>query len=175
MNRKKAIVLALLASIVINLIFVGGIAFRYLNSERGIMGRPLPPNIGWIVRDLSEERRSELASILQQKFKEIRPIREEMFVVQSSVNQLIVAQPFDAVALELAFTKLRETNTRYQEFSHRQINEILNGLSEEERRTAMGFMERRGPRDGRNRFRGIDGGPPGGGPTPPEDANDFSF
>jgi len=182
MNRNQFIVLALLASIAINLVFVGGIAFRYLNSERSGMGRPLPPNIGWIVRDLSEDRRSELAPILQQSFEEIRPIRGELFVVQRSVNQLMAAQPFDAVALELAFTQLREINTRYQELSHRQTNDILNQLSEEERRIALEFVERRGPRDGRDGFKGSDGssrfggpgGPGGPGrlpPPPPEDAN----
>ncbi len=183
MNRNKLITGVLLASLAINLIFVGGIAVRYFNLESFDGGRPLPPNVGWIVRDLSDARRDELSPLLQQSFEQARPLRSEMFAAQGKVNQLMSAQPFDGAALAQAFAELREVNIRYQQLSHQQTSTILNELTEEERRIAMEFVERRGPRDGRDGFRGRDGGPGGPGqrgpgdperrqrPPPPEDLN----
>lgn len=180
MNRNKLILLGLLVSIAINLVFVGGIAFRFSNFQSEFGGRPLPPNIGWIVRDLSEERRSELSALLRQGFEETRPVRTEMLNAQRLVNELMAAQSFDGAALDQAFADLRAANLRYQALSHEQTGMILNELSEQERQTAMEFVQRRGPRDGRDGFRGREGGPgfsrrgfpgPGGSgrPPPPED------
>ena len=161
MNRNKLINGILLVSLAINLVFIGGIAFRYSNMNRFESGRPLPPNVGWIVRDLSDSRREELDPLLRQSFEEVRPLRMEMIIAQRQVNQLMSAQPFDAAGLAQAFRTLREVNVRYQAMSHEQTSTILDELSEEERRIAMEFVERRGPRDGRDGFRGREGGPGG--------------
>ncbi|PCJ22468.1 MAG: hypothetical protein COA96_14400 [SAR86 cluster bacterium] len=163
MNKNNFVILGLLISIAINLFFVGGIAYRFSNFKTGFMGRPLPPNVGWIVRDLSEERRTQLSPLLQQSFDATRSIRGEMFTTQRRVNELMSAQPFDGAALNQAFTELRDANLRYQSLSHEQTSLILNELSEEERQTALEFIERRGPRDGRDGFRGMEHGPNFGG------------
>jgi uncharacterized membrane protein len=159
MNRKQILNGVLLLSLTINLIFIGGMATRYFSMEDRAGSRPLPPNVGWIVRDLSEERRQELAPVLRQSFEESMPVRREMFAAQRRVNRLMSAQPFDDAALELAFQQLRELNIGYQQLSHQQTGIILNELSDEERRAAMEFVQRRGPRDGRDGFRGGDGQP----------------
>jgi uncharacterized membrane protein len=172
MTKNKVLLVVLLLSIAINLFFVGGIAYRVANfrDERSV--RPLPPNIGWVVRDLEETRRSELEPQLRTSFEEIGPIRREMMSAQRQVNELMAAQPFDAEALTAAFAELREINIRYQALSHEQTSEILALLTEEERQSALEFVQRRGPRDGRDGFRGRDGGPGfrgtrGSGDTPP--------
>ena len=181
MTKKRILLIGLLFSISINLFFVGGIAYRVANFDGEEFSRPLPPNIGWVVRDLEESRRSELEPQLRQSFAEIFSIRREMMRAQRQVNDLISAQQFDANALNVAFASLREANIRYQALSHDQTSEILALLSEEERQAALEFVQRRGPRDGRDGFRGRDGGPgfrgPGGSdgqrppPTQPTDAN----
>ena len=166
MTKKRFLLVGLLLSISINLFFVGGIAYRIANFDGERFGRPLPPNVGWVVRDLEESRRSELEPQLRESFEAIYSIRREMMNAQQQVNNLMSAQPFDATALNIAFAALREANIRYQELSHDQTSEILGLLSEEERQAALEFVQRRGPRDGRDGFRGRDGGPghrrPGG-------------
>jgi uncharacterized membrane protein len=182
MTKKRILLIILLFSISINLFFVGGIAYRVANFDDERFGRPLPPNVGWVVRDLEESRRSELEPQLRESFTEIFPIRREMMTAQRQVNDLMSAQPFDANALNVAFASLREANIRYQALSHDQTSDILGLLSEEERQAALEFVQRRGPRDGRDGFRGRDGGPgfrrPGGPDgkrsppsPPPTDAN----
>lgn len=158
MNKNKLIVLGLLFSLAMNLLFIGGIAYRSSNYQTEYSGRPLPPNVGWLARDLEEDRRSELQPLLQQSFEEIGPLRRDMITAQRRVNELISAQPFDSNALNQAFTELRTINLRYQELSHQQTSKILTELTEQERQTALEFIQRRGPRDGRDWFRGREGG-----------------
>lgn len=158
MTNNKFLLLGLLLSISINLFFVGGITYRVANFDGERSGRPLPPNVGWVVRDLEASRRGELEPQLRQSFEAIDPIRREMMSTQRQVNELMSAQPFDANALNAAFASLREASIRYQALSHQQTSEILGLLSEEERQAALEFVQRRGPRDGRDGFRGRDNG-----------------
>jgi uncharacterized membrane protein len=114
MTKKRILLIGLLLSISINLFFVGGIAYRVANFDDERFGRPLPPNVGWVVRDLEESRRSELEPQLRESFQEIFPIRREMMTAQRQVNDLMSTQPFDANALNVAFASLREANIRYR-------------------------------------------------------------
>ena len=158
MNKVKLIILGLVISVAINLVFIGGIGYRASNF-RDFGPRPFPPNVGWVVRDLSEERRRELEPLLEQSYEEIRPMRGEMIAAQRRINELMASPSFDAEALNQAFAELRNVSERYQALSHQQTIAILNELSEAERQMAMEFVQRRGPREGRDRFRGRSGGP----------------
>ncbi|MCH8176114.1 MAG: periplasmic heavy metal sensor [Proteobacteria bacterium] len=167
MNKTKLILLALLVSVAVNLIFIGGISYR-ASMLQAFSGRPFPPNVGWIVRDLSEERRSELTGFLERSADEIGPMRGQMFAAQRQVNQLMAAPEFDSEAINQAFAELREVNLRYQALSHEQSIALLNELTAQERQMALEFVNRRGPRDGIEGFRSGQrgfGGPRGrGGP-----------
>lgn len=167
MNRTRLLLLALVASFALNLFFVGGIATR-VNRVDDFRGRPMPPNVNWMVRDLSEDRRAELLPLMERSAEEIRPIRREMFESQRRVNELMLSADYDPAGLEQAFAELRDKNLRYQALSHRHSVEMLNELTAEERAKAVEFISRRGPEDGRDRRMG-DGRPPGprGGPPPP--------
>lgn len=142
--------LALVASLALNLFFVGGIAYRVNRSDE-FSARPLPPNVNWMVRDLSEERRAELQPLLERSADEIRPIRRQLFDAQRRVNELMANPDYAAATLEQAFVALREANLRYQEMSHQHSVAMLNELTEAERQVAVEFINRRGPRDGRDR------------------------
>lgn len=178
MTKNRIFLLGLLVSIAINLFFIGGIAYRVANFQGDRSSRPLPPNVGWVVRDLEESRRSELEPQLREGFMAIEPIRREMIDAQRRVNELMAAQPFEAAALDAAFAALRETNIRYQALSHQQTSRLFGLLSEEERAAALEFVKRRGPRDGRDGFRGRDGSSgfrgmrgPDSRPPPPQPAD----
>ena len=167
MNKTKLILFALLVSVAVNLFFIGAIGYRASRFQE-FSGRPFPPNVGWIVRDLSEERRTELASFRERSAEEIGPMRGQMFAAQRQVNQLMAAPEFDSAAINRAFAELRDVNLRYQALSHEQSIALLNALTTQERQMALEFLNRRGPRDGRDGFRGRErgfGGPRGpGGP-----------
>jgi len=173
MNKTKLILFALLVSVAVNLFFIGAIGYRAYRFQE-FSGRPFPPNVGWIVRDLSEERRTELASFRERSAEEIGPMRGQMFAAQRQVNQLMAAPEFDSAAINRAFAELRDVNLRYQALSHEQCIALLNALTTQERQMALEFLNRRGPRDGRDGFRGRErgfggprgpGGPRSGGPS----------
>ena len=149
-NRRRGLIVALLISIAINLFFVGGVAYRLyrLNSETNI-GRPIPPNISWLIRDLTAERQEELRAGLRERGIQGRAARMRMFNAQRESNRLMTQDPFDAEALSAAFAELRDAANEYQRLSHLQTVRTLGELSTEERRNAVEFINRRGPRDGR--------------------------
>jgi uncharacterized membrane protein len=153
LNGRRGLAAALLISIALNLFFIGGIAFRFylMNSSmrsEANAGRPLPPNISWLVRDLAPERQEEMRAKLRERGMEDRAARIRMFKAQRESNRLMTADPFDAEALAVALSALRDAANEYQRLSHLQTAEILSELSADERRKAVEFINRRGPRDG---------------------------
>ncbi len=153
MNRGKLILVILIISLAINLVFIGGISYR-ISAFRDAPLRPFPPNIGWAVRDLSEERQTELAPILDASNEEMLPIRAEMFQTTRLVYELMRSDDFKAEELRAAFLELRNASNRYQELSHEQSIALFSELTDEERRVAQEFTQRRGPRGDRNARRG---------------------
>jgi len=150
LNRRRGLIVALLISIAINLFLVGGVAYRFylINSEASI-GRPLPPNISWLIRDLTPERQEERRAGLRERGMQGRAARIRLFKAQSESNRLMTQDPFDEEALAAALAELRDAANDYQRLSHLQTVETLSELSAKERRNAVEFINRRGPRDGR--------------------------
>lgn len=173
MTRRNLLLIVLLISVGANLFFIGGISYRTLTMNQVRDARPLPPNLGWLVRDLSEERRAELDDIIRSSAADVRPMRNEIFTAQRTVNELMSAEPFDADALRSAFAELRSASNRYQERTQSQIAAILERLTPEERFAAQEFVRQLGPRDARpGPGRRPSGGlPPGFGQPPPDRIN----
>ena len=147
MTRRRWLLLALFVSVAVNLFFIGGVGYRMAQFQERREARPLPPNLGWIVRDLTAERRAELADELRTGAEQIRPLRRAVFASQRQVSELMAAPDFDASALQQAFTNLREASNRYQQATQAQTIAILAKLTPEERQSAREFVRRRGTRD----------------------------
>lgn len=159
MSRQRLITLLLLFSVAINLLLIGGIVTRLATLDRPPEMRPLPNNVGWLLRDLGEARRRELAPLFSDSSEEVRPLRREMMQAQRRIASLMAAETLDPEALGEAFATLREVADRYQRRSHELTVDLLAALSPEERQQAQAFLQRRGPReDSRqpNRPRGND-------------------
>jgi uncharacterized membrane protein len=147
--RNKLLLLALLVSVGINLFLVGGIVYRTaFHSEFG--PRPLPRNVSWIIRDLSEARQQELQPLLESSRQESETLRREMFMAQRRVNGLMANSNFNTEELNSAFAALRTASMEYQAVSHRQTVEILGRLTLAERAQAQEFLQRRGPQGSRS-------------------------
>jgi uncharacterized membrane protein len=147
MRKNHLIIFGLVVSVAANLFFVGGIAVQML-GQNDSQFRPFPPNIAWIVRDLSAQRRTELTPIIETNSEVIRPLRVAIFETQGRVNRLMSEQSLDVDAISQAFAEMRAANVRYQEVSHQQSVSLMAQLSESEREQALQFLDRRGPKDG---------------------------
>ncbi len=154
MNKRNLLIILLIASLGLNLLLVGGIGWRMADRRESAQSL-VPPNTGWILRDISEGRRAELEPAAREGFESVRPARIEMFRAQRRVNELIGDEAFDRDALEDAFAQLRELSMDYQTLSHEQTVNILERLTPAERRAVTEFVRRGGPpRAGRDGPRG---------------------
>ncbi len=169
MNKRNLLAIALLASLALNLLLLGGIGWR-MADRRDYTQSLLPPNTGWLLRDLSAERRAELEPAARERYQAVWPARREMRRAQRRVRQLISAEAFDREALAAEFARLRELNAAYQALSHGQMLETLERLTPEERLAATEFVRRGGPpradHDG-PRGRDLPPRPPEAEPEPP--------
>jgi len=151
MNRNKLLIICLLLSLAVNLLLIGGITSRTMSRPDFSAGRPFPPNLGWVMRGLSDARRSELSSLQESSAEAILPSRREMSVSQERINQLMAADPLDAAAIEQAFSELRQANLDYQRLSHQQTVDMLKQLTVAERQQALDFLSSRRFRGGGDR------------------------
>ncbi len=146
-GNNRLLIWGLLASIALNLLFIGGITSNWLNRPNV---QVMPANLGWIVRDLDEETRQRLRPQLEQYGDRMRPMRGQMFRAQREVNRLMTMDPLDREAILAAFDRLRQANIAYQEITHEQTIGVFQQLNAEQRQRALRFInERRNPTDQR--------------------------
>jgi len=144
-NRRRLMTWLMVVSLGFNLLVVGGITARVMiHSE----GRPIPPNLSWILDDLSEETRAALRPQMREFGEVMWPLRRAMFRAQREVNDLMIEEPMNKEAIAVAFDELRKASLEYQETTHAQTIEIFELLTPEQRRLALSFMnDRRDPQD----------------------------
>jgi len=144
-NRRRVINWVLVVSLSLNLLVFGGITARILIDPDG---RPLPPNLSWILDDLDEETLARLEPQMEEYRDAMRPLRGAIFRAQVGVNELLTEEPLNQEALNVAFDELREVAMRYLEITQQQTVDIFARITPEQRVEAMSFMrERRDPED----------------------------
>ena len=126
-NRRRVMSLVLIVSLGLNLLIVGGITARVLSRPDG---RPIPPNLSWIVNNLDEATADRLQPIVEEYGAAARPLRGAIFRAQWQINQLITEEPMNKVAIDEAFDDLRKAGLEYQELSHNQTTRIRHELYE---------------------------------------------
>jgi hypothetical protein len=68
-KKRRVITIALICSLSLNLLFIGGIIGRYM------MGGPpnhLPNNMGWMVRNLNDEQKKTTSAKIERIFKSLK-------------------------------------------------------------------------------------------------------
>lgn len=150
-NRRRVFNVVLVISLALNLLVFGGIAARMMWSPEG---RPIPPNLFWVLERLDDEAQARLRPTMQAFSDEMRPIRYTLFQAQQGVNELLTEDPLNSEAIAAAFEKLRNAGLEYQDIAHRQTLAIFGELSPEQRVEAMRFIQERSrPPGERNRDR----------------------
>lgn len=150
-NRKRALYVVMVLSLALNLLVFGGVAARMLEAPEG---RPIPPNLFWVLERLDDEAQTRLRPTMQAFSDEMRPIRSALFQAQQEVNNLLTEDPLNGTAIAAAFSKLRDAGLEYQDIAHRQTLAIFGELTPEQRVAAMRFIQERSrPPSERNRDR----------------------
>jgi len=148
MTSNKWLIIALAASLAINVGFIGFLAGKA--SSAGVRPPIVDPmfNMGGVVRRLPPERRDQLSKPIRQYFRGMRGnlgnIRED----QARLNELLLASELDQSALRHAMDRFSDSLCTSMAGSHGSFVELAALLTPEER----ALLTRRL------------GGPPGRGP-----------
>lgn len=144
-TRSRVLMIALIFSVIINLVLIGGwIGRTVLASSHH---RPMPDHLGWILRGLDEEERAALRPQLQEHAKKAFPLRREIRTAQKAFDEMAMQERVDKEALEAALTRLRAASEAYQVSTHEQLVNILARLEQEDRKRVITFLNRRRPDD----------------------------
>ena len=144
-TRSRVLMIALILSVLINLILIGGWVGRSMLASSH--HRPMPDHLGWILRGLDEQERTALRPELRAHAREVFPLRREIRTAQKAFDEMAMQETVDKAALEAALTRLREASLAYQVSSHEQLVNILERLEPEDRNRVITYLNRRRPDD----------------------------
>ena len=139
-KKNRVVIILLICSLALNLLFIGGLI------GRSVFGGPpghLPNHMGWILRNLSDEKRKELRPQLKERSGSLRTVRQEMRDARQRLSSAIMEEPLDEKALNLALKDLRFASNKFQVVTHENMSTILKEMKLEDREKALKFLSRR--------------------------------
>ena len=139
-KKNRVVIILLICSLALNLLFIGGLI------GRSIFGGPpghLPNHMGWMLRNLSDEKRKELRPQLKERSGSLRTVRQEMRDARQRLASAIMEEPLDEKALNLALKDLRSASNKFQVVTHENMSTILKEMKLEDREKALKFLSRR--------------------------------
>lgn len=139
-KKNRTITFVLVFSLALNLLFIGGLIGR---SVFGGPPKHLPNHMGWMLRNLSDEKREALRPQLKERAGSLRIVRQEMRQARQRLSAAIREEPLDERALKLALKDLRSASNKFQVVTHENMSTILKEMSLEDREKALKFLSRR--------------------------------
>ena len=139
-KKNRVVIILLICSLALNLLFIGGLI------GRSVFGGPpghLPNHMGWMLRNLSDEKRKELRPQLKERSGSLRTVRQEMRDARQRLSSAIMEEPLDEKALNLALKDLRSASNKFQIVTHENMSTILKEMKLEDREKALKFLSRR--------------------------------
>ena len=139
-KKNRVVIILLICSLALNLLFIGGLI------GRSVFGGPpghLPNHMGWMLRNLSDEKRKELRPQLKERSGSLRTVRQEMRDARQRLSSAIMEEPLDEKALNLALKDLRSASNKFQVVTHENMSSILKEMKLEDREKALKFLSRR--------------------------------
>lgn len=135
----------LIVSVAVNLALIGFVAGRL--TMPGPAPATLDPSIGVfrVLRELPEERSGELRPLIRKHFRGLRGDIRDMRAAQRRINDVLVAEPFDAQALDAALDAFRSALLAAQRDNHAMLVRVAGIMTAEERALLRDSMTRHGP------------------------------
>ena len=130
MSKQRSLLIALIASIALNLLVAGALVGRWTRPAG-------PPPLSWTLQSVAPEPREQLRGKLRGRQAEVRPLRENMHRAMQDVRAAAATEPLDTAALTAALENARDAQTQYQAFLHGNVVEILASLPVEQRMAVL--------------------------------------
>lgn len=138
MTRTKILILALFASLAVNL-FVGGLMLGrwWDHHDRPRLSRfetPDGPGPRWLRRAVGKDAMPVLERVWSAHAAEIDPLRAGFHESREAVRSALTAEPFDAVAYAAALAEMRARMDAMHAGVHGVMVDLARELSPEQRR-----------------------------------------
>lgn len=141
MNRRNALLLALLCSMAVNLLVAGVLIGRI-----GVKPPQDAPPMAWAARELDPEVQQLLRRRMREALPSVRPVRQEMRSASLELRRLMAADEFDPKAAKAALARMRGITDRYQQLVHENLVELAAELPKDQRAALLHAALHRGAR-----------------------------
>lgn len=150
MSSKRGLIVALIASLCINLALVGFLLGRASSFEFRRAINPMS-GVARIFRELPEVRREELRAHFRAHRQAMRPDLQGIRRAQTDLGEALLADPFDRAELESALDSFRDHLHASQISSNSAFVALVESLTSEERALLVRRMQDRGQQRGQER------------------------
>ncbi len=158
-NKRKLWLGLLVLSVALNIGLVGYLVGKA--SRPSTLPTLAPPNalIGHYLRGLPPQRREEIRPAMRAHFKQLKPSIRARRQAHGYLQQVLVAEPFDAQALQAALVQMGALDSQQQAAQAESLTRLISQLQATERKELATLLNRplRGPRH-HNRRGGRQGG-----------------
>lgn len=125
----------LIASVAINLIFIGALLGDWFSHARRN-----PPPMHWATGELDEPSRAAVKTILDQQKPVVRAFRQEMRAIDKALMQIVRSPTLDPKELERILSARQAKQMEYQSVLQTSLESILPALTPPQRVTVMRRM-----------------------------------
>jgi uncharacterized membrane protein len=142
-GRSRWLYGGLIASLALNLLFVGGFGAAAWHHRHGPRGDDM--GLMGFARELPADRQKLLRDDIAAARQTIRPLRVAARDAWDEANAALTAEPFDKDKYKAAMDKLTETEGRFKSAMASAFADTAAKLTPEERRSLQSWRERRRP------------------------------
>jgi Spy/CpxP family protein refolding chaperone len=161
-ERSRWIYAGLIASLALNLLFIGGLAKAFWHHRHG-GGRHGDGGLMGFVHKLPADRQAVVRGDIEAARALIRPMRQSVRDAWAETNAVLTAEPFDKDKYKAAVDKLTEAEGKIRAAIASSLVETAAKLTPEERKRMQSWREKRRShfmgRFGRHDGKGPEGGP----------------
>ncbi len=139
-GRSRWLNILLIASLALNLLFIGGLAKAAWHHRHG--GFSSPGLMGF-VRDLPPDRRQLLGGDIEAAREAARPMRQTVRDLWSEANKILLEEPFDKAKYKSAMDRVTEAEGQMRATLTGALAETASKLTPDERRALQVWREKR--------------------------------
>jgi uncharacterized membrane protein len=144
-RRSRRLLVALVASLAVNAVVLGGLAtaaWHHRHGSPAMRGGGHDGLMGF-TRQLDAERREPVRAQFQAAREVLKPLREDIATAWLQANAALAAEPYDAQNLKSAMARLADAESRFKTALAESLADMASKLTAEERRLLAEWRERR--------------------------------
>lgn len=144
-GRSRWMTAALVASLALNLVFIGGAARAIWHHKHDGGRRGDDAGLFGFVRNLPSERAALVRGDLELARQTVRPMRKAVRDAWYEANTVLTTEPFDKDKYKAAMDRLTEAEGRFKAAIAASLADTAAKLTPEERVKLQGWREKRRP------------------------------